>query len=43
MSVWEFNACVDGVMTANGNKKKSEQDISESRLAELGIEGFGDG
>lgn len=41
MSVWEFTACVDGYAEANGGKKRSGGgDISEERLAELGIVGF---
>lgn len=40
MSLWEFNACYDGWKTVNGVKTKRNADISEERLAELGIAGF---
>lgn len=40
MSIWEFTACYDGWKFANGITTKRNADISEERLAELGIEGF---
>ena len=39
MSLWEFIACRDGFALANGAKPKPKE-ISDQRLAELGIEGF---
>jgi hypothetical protein len=40
MTIWEFNACFDGWKAANGVKPRGKGDISEERLAEMGIEGF---
>lgn len=40
LTFWEFNACYDGWKLANGVKKKRGADISEERLAEMGIAGF---
>jgi len=42
MTLWEFGAAVDGYILANDPKAKprGSGDISEDRLAELGIEGF---
>lgn len=40
MGFWEFLACLDGYAQAHGGKKNKGGDISEDRLAELGIEGF---
>lgn len=40
MTIWEFNACYDGWKIANGVKPRGKGDISEERLAEMGIEGF---
>jgi hypothetical protein len=39
MTVWEFVACCDGVVAANGVKPKAEA-MADDRMAELGIEGF---
>lgn len=40
MTAWEFICAVDGYLEANGVKRSGGGDISEDRLAELGIEGF---
>lgn len=42
MTLWEFAAVMDGFRAFHGAKPKGG-DISEDRLAELGIEGFEDG
>lgn len=39
MELWQFTACLDGWAVANGVKPKG-RDISEDRLAEMGIAGF---
>lgn len=39
MTLWEFMAAADGHLLANGAKPKGG-DISEDRLAEMGIAGF---
>lgn len=39
MTLWEFMAARDGVLLENGAKPKGG-DISEDRLAELGVAGF---
>ncbi|WP_347311363.1 hypothetical protein [Defluviimonas sp. SAOS-178_SWC] len=43
MSLWEFAACMDGLSEFHGGKKRapSGSDITDERLAELEIEGFG--
>lgn len=41
MSLWQFWACVEGYGKANGWKASSGGgDLTEARLAEMGIEGF---
>jgi len=41
MSLWDFMACSDGWQLANGAKETpSADDISDDRLADMGIEGF---
>ena len=41
MSLWEFSACADGYAEANGGKSGGGGGtISDTRLRELGIEGF---
>ncbi len=40
MSVWEFLACMDGFSTFHGGKKRGGAEMTDDRLAELGIEGF---
>jgi hypothetical protein len=40
MTLWEFNACFDGWKAVNGVKSKRNADISDERLAEMGIVGF---
>ncbi|MFD2843512.1 hypothetical protein [Paracoccus cavernae] len=41
LSLWEFTARVDGYGRANGWKTRGAGgDLSESELAEMGIEGF---
>ncbi len=40
MSVWEFAACVEGYVKANGGGDKEPRELSDAALAELGIEGF---
>jgi hypothetical protein len=40
MTLWEFNACYDAWKIANGIKSRRGGDISEERLAKLGIAGF---
>lgn len=40
MTLWEFAAVMDGFRQFHGAKPKGKDDISEDRLAELGIEGF---
>ncbi|MCV2877613.1 hypothetical protein OE699_02005 [Sedimentimonas flavescens] len=42
MSLWEFMACSDGFSLANGGKESSGggRELSESELADMGIEGF---
>jgi hypothetical protein len=39
MTIWEFNACFEGWKAINGVKPRG-RDISEERLAEMGIAGF---
>jgi hypothetical protein len=43
MSLWEFAAALGGFAEFHGVKKQSAEEISDARLAELGIEGFEDG
>jgi len=40
MTLWEFAQAVRGHGLANGAKPKSNAQISDDRLSELGIEGF---
>lgn len=42
LTLWEFAACQDGYILANDPKAKrrGSGEISEERLAEMGIEGF---
>lgn len=42
MSPWEFQACVDGYIAANGGGEKapSGRPMTAERMRELGIEGF---
>ncbi len=41
LSLWEFTARVDGYGRANGWKTRGAGgDLSETELAEMGIEGF---
>ena len=40
MSLWEFLACRDGYSAAHGGKETEPGDMSEDRLAEIGVEGF---
>jgi len=40
MSLFEFAQAVRGHSLANGAKPKSNAEISEDRLSDLGIEGF---
>jgi hypothetical protein len=41
MSLWEWVCATDGYAEANGSKKRrGTGDISDDRLAEMGIEGF---
>lgn len=39
MTLWEFMAARDGYLISQGAKPKGRE-IDDSRLAELGIEGF---
>lgn len=39
MSPWEFMACADGFAMMHGAKAPAEE-ISDERLAAMGIEGF---
>lgn len=39
MSMWEFAACADGFLLSKGAKRKGHE-MSDERLAELGVEGF---
>ena len=39
LTIWEFNAAFKGYRAANGIKPKGRE-ISDERLAELGIAGF---
>lgn len=39
MSLWQFTACLEGFAIRNGIKPKG-RDISDDRLAEMGIAGF---
>jgi len=41
MTLWEWVCATEGYAEANGHKKRRGGDISEDRLAEMGIEGFG--
>lgn len=43
MSLWEFIAVSDGLQAFHGGKKRRGPDLSEAKLAEMGIVGFGDG
>lgn len=42
MGLWEFMACLDGYVEANGGKKRGggDADIDDSRLREMGVKGF---
>jgi hypothetical protein len=40
MSLWEFIACMDGLTEFHGGKRRADTEMSDERLAELGIEGF---
>lgn len=40
MTLWEFTEAVRGYAEANGAKARGTGDISDERLAELGVEGF---
>lgn len=40
MTAWQFSAAVDGWREAHGGKKKSDPDLSEDRLRDMGIVGF---
>lgn len=39
MTLWEFAAAADGFLLSRGAKPKG-RDMSDERLAELGVEGF---
>lgn len=40
MTLWEFVCAQEGFAEANGAKPKGGGEISDDRLAELGVEGF---
>lgn len=40
MGLWQFTAALNGYQIANGQKERPVGDISDIRLAEMGIEGF---
>ena len=39
MELWQFIACLDGYAASRGTKPQGRE-LSDERLAELGIEGF---
>jgi hypothetical protein len=40
MGLWQFTAALHGYQIANGQKARPGSDISDERLAQMGIEGF---
>jgi hypothetical protein len=40
MTLWEFQACVDGWVAANRTKEAAPPAMDDETLGELGIEGF---
>lgn len=43
MSLWEFSACMDGLMEFhNGKRPATGEEMSDDRAAELGLVGFED-
>ena len=43
MSIWEFNAALDGFAEFHGGKNRVANEMADADLADLGIEGFEDG
>lgn len=39
MSLWEFHACVDGVLLSKGEKRR-DPDLTDHELALMGVVGF---
>lgn len=41
MTLWQFTACIEGYAAAHGGRKRrSEGDLPEEELKNMGIEGF---
>jgi hypothetical protein len=40
MTLWEFSQYVQGYAESKGAKPRGKSDISEDRLAEMGVVGF---
>jgi hypothetical protein len=42
MTLWEFEACMEGLRMFHGGKKPAGEGLTEEEARQMGIEGFGD-